>query len=225
MEFLEKIMPNVVAISDQFLEATWETLFMTIITCLFAFAIGLVVGVFLVLYMPGGLKENKAVYNVLDKVVNIGRSIPFVILIALLGGFTRLIMGTAIGTAGALVPLIVGTIPFYARQVQNALLEIDPGVIEAALAMGSTTTEIVSRVYLKEAIPGLIRVSALTVINVIGLTAMAGVVGGGGLGDLAINRGYQRYQNDVILVATLLILIMVFISQAVADRLVKHFEH
>ncbi len=225
MEFLEKIMPNEVAISDQILEATWETLFMTIITCLFAFAIGLVVGVFLVLYMPGGLKENKAVYNVLDKVVNIGRSIPFVILIALLGGFTRLIMGTAIGTAGALVPLIVGTIPFYARQVQNALLEIDPGVIEAALAMGSTTTEIVSRVYLKEAIPGLIRVSALTVINVIGLTAMAGVVGGGGLGDLAINRGYQRYQNDVILVATLLILIMVFISQAVADRLVKHFEH
>ena len=225
MEFLEKIMPNVVAISDQFVEATWETLFMTVITCLFAFAIGLVIGVFLVLYMPGGLKENKAVYNVLDKVVNIGRSIPFVILIALLGGFTRLIMGTAIGTAGALVPLIVGTIPFYARQVQNALLEIDPGVIEAALAMGSTTTEIVSRVYLKEAIPGLIRVSALTVINVIGLTAMAGVVGGGGLGDLAINRGYQRYQNDVILVATLLILIMVFISQAVADRLVKHFEH
>ncbi|KAA9293649.1 methionine ABC transporter permease [Aerococcus urinae] len=225
MEFLEKIMPNVVAISDQFVEATWETLFMTVITCLFAFAIGLVIGVFLVLYMPGGLKENKAVYNVLDKVVNIGRSIPFVILIALLGGFTRLIMGTAIGTAGALVPLIVGTIPFYARQVQNALLEIDPGVIEAALAMGSTTTEIVTRVYLKEAIPGLIRVSALTVINVIGLTAMAGVVGGGGLGDLAINRGYQRYQNDVILVATLLILIMVFISQAVADRLVKHFEH
>ncbi|MDK7196108.1 methionine ABC transporter permease [Aerococcus urinae] len=225
MEFLEKIMPNVVAISDQFVEATWETLFMTVITCLFAFAIGLVIGVFLVLYMPGGLKENKAVYNVLDKVVNIGRSIPFVILIALLGGFTRLIMGTAIGTAGALVPLIVGTIPFYARQVQNALLEIDPGVIEAALAMGSTTTEIVTRVYLKEAIPGLIRVSALTVINVIGLTAMAGAVGGGGLGDLAINRGYQRYQNDVILVATLLILIMVFISQAVADRLVKHFEH
>ncbi|KAA9242719.1 MULTISPECIES: methionine ABC transporter permease [Aerococcus] len=225
MEFLEKIMPNVVAISDQFVEATWETLFMTVITCLFAFAIGLVIGVFLVLYMPGGLKENKAVYNVLDKVVNIGRSIPFVILIALLGGFTRLIMGTAIGTAGALVPLIVGTIPFYARQVQNALLEIDPGVIEAALAMGSTTIEIVTRVYLKEAIPGLIRVSALTVINVIGLTAMAGVVGGGGLGDLAINRGYQRYQNDVILVATLLILIMVFISQAVADRLVKHFEH
>ncbi|KAA9235069.1 MULTISPECIES: methionine ABC transporter permease [Aerococcus] len=225
MEFLEKIIPNVVAISDQFVEATWETLFMTVITCLFAFAIGLVIGVFLVLYMPGGLKENKAVYNVLDKVVNIGRSIPFVILIALLGGFTRLIMGTAIGTAGALVPLIVGTIPFYARQVQNALLEIDPGVIEAALAMGSTTTEIVTRVYLKEAIPGLIRVSALTVINVIGLTAMAGVVGGGGLGDLAINRGYQRYQNDVILVATLLILIMVFISQAVADRLVKHFEH
>ncbi|KAA9299908.1 MULTISPECIES: methionine ABC transporter permease [Aerococcus] len=225
MEFLEKIMPNVVAISDQFVEATWETLFMTVITCFFAFAIGLVIGVFLVLYMPGGLKENKAVYNVLDKVVNIGRSIPFVILIALLGGFTRLIMGTAIGTAGALVPLIVGTIPFYARQVQNALLEIDPGVIEAALAMGSTTTEIVTRVYLKEAIPGLIRVSALTIINVIGLTAMAGVVGGGGLGDLAINRGYQRYQNDVILVATLLILIMVFISQAVADRLVKHFEH
>ena len=225
MTFFKTIMPNVLAIQDQMLKATLETLYMTIVTCVIGFAIGILIGVLLVLYMPGGLKENRAVYSILDKIVNIGRSIPFVILIALLGGFTRLIVGTSIGTTGSLVPLIVGTIPFYARQVQNALLEIDEGIIEAAQAMGCSIRDIVFRVYLKEAIPGLIRTSALTVINVISLTAMAGVVGGGGLGNLAITRGYQRYQNDITIVATLIILIIVFISQAIADRLVKHYEH
>lgn len=225
MAFLKTIMPNVLAIQDQMLRATLETLYMTIVTCVIGFAIGILIGVLLVLYMPGGLKENRVVYSILDKIVNIGRSIPFVILIALLGGFTRLIVGTSIGTTGSLVPLIVGTIPFYARQVQNALLEIDEGIIEAAQAMGCSIRDIVIRVYLKEAIPGLIRTSALTVINVISLTAMAGVVGGGGLGNLAITRGYQRYQNDITIVATLIILIIVFISQAIADRLVKHYEH
>ncbi|AMB92074.1 methionine ABC transporter permease [Aerococcus christensenii] len=225
MAFFKTIMPNVLAIQDQMLKATLETLYMTIVTCVIGFAIGILIGVLLVLYMPGGLKENRAVYSILDKIVNIGRSIPFVILIALLGGFTRLIVGTSIGTTGSLVPLIVGTIPFYARQVQNALLEIDEGIIEAAQAMGCSIRDIVIRVYLKEAIPGLIRTSALTVINVISLTAMAGVVGGGGLGNLAITRGYQRYQNDITIVATLIILIIVFISQAIADRLVKHYEH
>ena len=225
MAFLKTIMPNVLAIQDQMLKATLETLYMTIVTCVIGFAIGILIGVLLVLYMPGGLKENRVVYSILDKIVNIGRSIPFVILIALLGGFTRLIVGTSIGTTGSLVPLIVGTIPFYARQVQNALLEIDEGIIEAAQAMGCSIRDIVIRVYLKEAIPGLIRTSALTVINVISLTAMAGVVGGGGLGNLAITRGYQRYQNDITIVATLIILIIVFISQAIADRLVKHYEH
>lgn len=225
MAFLKTIMPNVLAIQDQMLKATLETLYMTIVTCVIGFAIGILIGVLLVLYMPGGLKENRAVYSIVDKIVNIGRSIPFVILIALLGGFTRLIVGTSIGTTGSLVPLIVGTIPFYARQVQNALLEIDEGIIEAAQAMGCSIRDIVIRVYLKEAIPGLIRTSALTVINVISLTAMAGVVGGGGLGNLAITRGYQRYQNDITIVATLIILIIVFISQAIADRLVKHYEH
>ena len=225
MAFLKTIMPNALAIQDKMLKATLETLYMTIVTCVIGFAIGILIGVLLVLYMPGGLKENRAVYSILDKIVNIGRSIPFVILIALLGGFTRLIVGTSIGTTGSLVPLIVGTIPFYARQVQNALLEIDEGIIEAAQAMGCSIRDIVIRVYLKEAIPGLIRTSALTVINVISLTAMAGVVGGGGLGNLAITRGYQRYQNDITIVATLIILIIVFISQAIADRLVKHYEH
>ena len=225
MAFFKTIMPNVLAIQDQMLKATLETLYMTIVTCVIGFAIGILIGVLLVLYMPGGLKENRAVYSILDKIVNIGRSIPFVILIALLGGFTCLIVRTPIGTTGSLVPLIVGTIPFYARQVQNALLEIDEGIIEAAQAMGCSIRDIVIRVYLKEAIPGLIRTSALTVINVISLTAMAGVVGGGGLGNLAITRGYQRYQNDITIVATLIILIIVFISQAIADRLVKHYEH
>ena len=123
------------------------------------------------------------------------------------------------------MPLVVATVPFYARQIQNALVEVNPGVIEAAQAMGLSTGDIVFRVYLKEALPGIIRVSALSIINVIGLTAMAGTIGGGGLGNLAITRGYNRFQTDVTIISTIIILIIVFISQAIADRLVKKVEH
>lgn len=225
MEFLETILPHAATIPDEFLEATLETLYMTVWTAVLGFALGLVLGILLVLTQPNGLKANSAIYTVLDKVVNIFRSIPFVIMIALLVNITRLIVNTSIGTTAAIVPLVVATVPFYARQVQNALVEVNPGVIEAAQAMGSSTWDIVTRVYLKEALPGIIRVSALSIINVIGLTAMAGTIGGGGLGNLAITRGYNRFQTDVTLVSTLIILIIVFISQAIADRWVKKVEH
>lgn len=225
MGFLQTIFPNAYEIPDEFLSATLETLYMTILTCLIGFAVGLVVGILLVLTMPNGLEENKPLYNVLDKVVNVFRSIPFVIMMALLVGLTRFIVGTSIGTTAAIVPLVIATIPFYARQVQNALVEVNPGVIEAAEAMGSDTWDIVIRVYLKEALPGIIRVSALSIINVVGLTAMAGTIGGGGLGNLAITRGYNRFQGDVTLISTVIILIIVFISQAIADRIVRKVEH
>lgn len=225
MGFLQTIFPNAYEIPDEFLSATFETLYMTILTCLIGFAVGLVVGILLVLTMPNGLEENKPLYNVLDKVVNVFRSIPFVIMMALLVGLTRFIVGTSIGTTAAIVPLVIATIPFYARQVQNALVEVNPGVIEAAEAMGSDTWDIVIRVYLKEALPGIIRVSALSIINVVGLTAMAGTIGGGGLGNLAITRGYNRFQGDVTLISTVIILIIVFISQAIADRIVRKVEH
>ncbi|NLB98923.1 MAG: ABC transporter permease subunit, partial [Lactobacillales bacterium] len=138
---------------------------------------------------------------------------------------TRFIVGTSIGSTAAIVPLVISTTPFFARQIQNALLEVDPGVVEAAQAMGTSNLDIIFRVYLKEGLASIIRVSAVTIINVIGLTAMAGAVGGGGLGNLAISRGYNRFQDDVILVATGLILIIVFISQAIGNYLVKKVSH
>ncbi|MGH2063640.1 methionine ABC transporter permease [Aerococcus urinaeequi] len=225
VNFIESILPNAASIPDEFLEATIETLYMTLWTAGLGFVLGLGLGVWLVLTQPKGLKANAAVYGVLDKFVNIFRSIPFVIMIALLVNITRLIAGTSIGTTAAIVPLVVATVPFYARQIQNALVEVNPGVIEAAQAMGLSTGDIVFRVYLKEALPGIIRVSALSIINVIGLTAMAGTIGGGGLGNLAITRGYNRFQTDVTIISTIIILIIVFISQAIADRLVKKVEH
>ncbi|MFV8785396.1 methionine ABC transporter permease [Aerococcus urinaeequi] len=225
MNFIESILPNAASIPDEFLEATIETLYMTLWTAGLGFVLGLGLGVWLVLTQPKGLKANAAVYGVLDKFVNVFRSIPFVIMIALLVNITRLIAGTSIGTTAAIVPLVVATVPFYARQIQNALVEVNPGVIEAAQAMGLSTGDIVFRVYLKEALPGIIRVSALSIINVIGLTAMAGTIGGGGLGNLAITRGYNRFQTDVTIISTIIILIIVFISQAIADRLVKKVEH
>jgi len=225
MNFLETLLPNAIEIPDEFPQATLETLYMSIITAVLAFALGLGLGIWLILTQSNGLKENAAVYGILDKLVNVFRSIPFVIMIALLVNLTRAIAGTSIGTTAAIVPLVVATIPFYARQIQNALVEVNPGVIEAAQAMGTSTWDIVTRVYLKEALPGIIRVSALSIINVIGLTAMAGTIGGGGLGNLAITRGYNRFQTDVTIISTIIILIIVFISQAIADRLVKKVEH
>ncbi|MFZ2774212.1 MAG: ABC transporter permease subunit, partial [Trichococcus flocculiformis] len=146
-------------------------------------------------------------------------------LMALIVPFTRLVVGTSIGTTASIVPLVVATVPFYARQIQNALVEVDAGVIEAAQSMGASPGEIIFRVYLKEGLPGIIRVSSVTIINLIGLTAMAGAIGGGGLGNLAITRGYNRFQNDVTLVATIIILIIVFISQAIGNALVKKVSH
>lgn len=223
--FFERYFPNVVAISDEFVEATIQTLYMTFWTALIAGILGIILGIVLVVTRPGGILESRGLFELLDKIINIVRSIPFIILLALLGTTTRLIVGTTIGETAALVPLIAGIIPFFARQIEIALLEVDPGVIEAAEAMGTSPLGIIVRVYLPEGLAGIIRVSALTIINVIGLTAMAGAVGAGGLGNLAITRGYNRFQNDVTIMATLIILVLVFLSQFVSNLLVKKVSH
>lgn len=223
--FFERYFPNVVAISDEFVEATIQTLYMTFWTALIAGILGIILGIVLVVTRPGGILDSRGLFELLDKIINIVRSIPFIILLALLGTTTRLIVGTTIGETAALVPLIAGIIPFFARQIEIALLEVDPGVIEAAEAMGTSPLGIIVRVYLPEGLAGIIRVSALTIINVIGLTAMAGAVGAGGLGNLAITRGYNRFQNDVTIMATLIILILVFFSQFVSNLLVKKVSH
>lgn len=223
--FIITFLPNVSEIWDEVLLSTWETLYMTLVAGLIAGILGVILGVILVVTEDGGILESRHLYNVLDKLVNIFRSLPFIILMALIVPFTRLVVGTSIGTTASIVPLVVATVPFYARQIQNALVEVDAGVIEAAQSMGASPWEIIFRVYLKEGLPGIIRVSSVTIINLIGLTAMAGAIGGGGLGNLAITRGYNRFQNDVTLVATIIILIIVFISQAIGNALVKKVSH
>lgn len=224
-QFLTRYFPNVIEIQDEVIESTFQTIYMVLITAAVAGILGILLGVVLVVTSPNGILENKRIYNFLDQFVNIFRSLPFIIMMALIVPFTRLLVGTSIGTSAAIVPLVVGTTPFFARQIQNALLEVDEGIIEAAQAMGSTPLEIIFRVYLKEGLIPIIRVSSLTIINLIGLTAMAGAIGGGGLGNLAIARGYNRFQTDVTLVATVLILLLVFISQGIGNYLIRKISH
>ncbi|MDT2768263.1 ABC transporter permease [Globicatella sulfidifaciens] len=225
MQFIETNMPDVYKLLDDIVKASWETVYMLLLTIIFAGILGLIVGVMVTVTRPGGILENKVIYKILDAFINIFRSIPFIILLALLINVTRFIVGTTIGSTAASVPIIIATIPFFARQVEIALLEVDSGVIEAAQSMGCSPWDIIVRVYLREGLPSLLRVSASTVINVISLTAMAGAVAGGGLGTIAIARGYNRSKMDVILVATFLILVIVFVTQLIFNWIIKKIEH
>lgn len=221
-------MPNVVANwsgDNGFEVAIYQTLYMTFISAIFAGILGIILGIALLVTDANGILPHKRLYYVLDKLVNLFRSIPFVVLLAVIGPFTKLIVGQTIGPTGALVPLIIGTAPFFARQVQLALVEVDPGIIEAAQAMGLSPWQIIYHVYLKEGLPELIRSATLTLISLIGLTAMAGAVGGGGLGNMAIAVGYQRFENDVTILSMILILILVFIVQGIGDFAVKKLQH
>lgn len=222
---IEKYFPHVVSAQADFIAAFWETVYMTFWAALIGGGLGIVVGVVLLVTRPKGLLENRVVYEGLTKLINVVRAIPFIILLALLAVTTRFLVGTTIGAQAALVPMIVAIVPFFARQIENALLEVDQGVIEAAEAMGTSPIGIIFRVYLLEGLPSILRVAALTIINVIGLTAMAGAVGAGGLGNLAIARGYNRFQTDVTLVATLLLLLLVFVSQFVLNTIIKKISH
>lgn len=216
---------NSLAIKEQFLIETRATLYMTLVTALIAGILGLAIGVALVVTGKGGILENKKIYSVLDKLVNITRSIPFVIIIALVASFTRFLVGTTIGSTAAIVPLVCGTVPFFSRQVENSLVEVDKGIIEAARSMGDSPLQIIFGVYLREGLAGLVRVSQLTLISLVGLTAMAGAVGSGGLGNLAISQGFNRFQNDVTLVSTMIILVIVFVIQYIGNVIIKRIIH
>ncbi|MCM3731334.1 ABC transporter permease [Fictibacillus nanhaiensis] len=203
---------------DVVLEATKETLYMSAISVLVTFILGLALGLALYLTAPGNLWENKFLNSVIAIIVNVFRSIPFIILIILLIPFTRFIVGTMLGAEAALPALIVGAAPFYARMVEIALREIDKGVIEAAKSMGATNTQIIFKVLIPESTPALVSGITVTAIALVSYTAMAGVVGAGGLGNLAYMEGYQRDNADVTLVSTVLILIIVFVIQWIGDR-------
>jgi D-methionine transport system permease protein len=198
-------------------EATRETVYMTGVSVLVTFILGTFLGLLLFLTSRGNMWENKAVNTVISGIVNIFRSIPFIILIVLLIPFTTLLLGTMIGEDAALPALIIGAAPFYARMVEIGLREIDKGVIEAAKSMGATTNTIIWKVLLPESMPALVSGITVTAIALVGYTAMAGAIGAGGLGNLAYNYGFQRNQNDVTFVATVIILIIVFIIQFIGD--------
>jgi len=204
--------------------ATTETLYMTAISVVATFILGMLLGLLLFLTGKDNLWENKAVNTIISAFVNIFRSIPFIILIVLLIPFTTILVGSMIGENAALPALIVGAAPFYARMVEIGLREIDKGVIEAAKSMGASASTIIFKVLLPESMPALVSGITVTAIALVGYTAMAGVIGAGGLGNLAFLEGYQRNQNDVTLIATIIILIIVFIIQFLGDIITSKID-
>ena len=224
-EILAKYIPNVLNNQAELIRCIKETLVMVSISGIISLVFGVLLGVILVVTKKGNILENTHINNIFDKAINTFRSIPFIILLAALIPLTRMIVGTAIGTKGAIVPLVFGTVPFFARQIETALFEVDKGVIEAAQAMGSGPWEIIFRVYLRESLPGIIRGITITFVSLIGLSAMAGSIGGGGLGDFAIRYGYQRFQIDITYVTIIILLILVSIIQGLGNLLIKKITH
>lgn len=203
-------------------EATLDTLIMTGGSLLFTVLLGLPLGVVLFLTGRRQLLENRILYTVLSLVVNVLRSVPFVILLIVMIPFTVWLIGTSIGVAGAIPPLVAGATPFFARLVENVLREIDRGIVEACQAMGAQTHQIIAAL-LPEALPGLLAATTVTAIALVSYAAMSGVIGGGGLGDLAVRFGYQRFQTDVMVVTVVILIALVQLLQLAGDRLVLHF--
>jgi D-methionine transport system permease protein len=213
------------AIINLLVKGTLETIFMTLASGLLGFVIGLPLGITLFLTRKGQFLENKAVYNILSFFINIFRSIPFIILIVWMIPFTRSIVGTSIGMFAALVPLSIGAAPFIARLVENCILEIPSGLIEAARAMGAKPIQIVNKVLLPEALPSLINAATITLITLVGYSSLGGAVGAGGLGQIGYQYGYVGYDTLVMNVVLVLLIIIVFIIQLLGDKLSKKFNH
>lgn len=220
-----KLFPNVIEFASDFPQAIIDTLLMLVISGLISVVIGIFLAVIVVVTRKDGLKENEPVFWILDKIINLFRSIPFIILIPTVAVLSRALFGTTIGIEGALVPLVIGTAPFVARQMESAIMEIDPGIIEASIVMGLSTKEIIFDVYLRENIPGMIRGLTISFIALVGQIAIVGSVGAGGLGDMAIRYGLQRSMGDITFVVIILILILISIVQAIGDKLVEKTTH
>ncbi len=202
-----------------------ESLYMICASSGIAFLLGMPMGIVLSVTDRGNILENRPINSALSVIVNVGRSVPFIILMVAIIPLTRLIVGTSIGTNAAIVPLSLAATPFVARVVESALREIDQGVIEAALSMGARPMEIIYKVLLPEALPAIIAGLTLTLINLVGYSAMAGAIGGGGLGDIAIRYGYQRFKPDIMLITVVILVLMVQFFQFVGDRLAAMTRH
>ena len=223
--WLNEWFPYVMKKPDQFLQSIEETLIMIAWAGGLMLLFGLFFGIVLTVTREGGIMECKIVYHILDKVINLFRSIPFVILIAVLMNLTKWLMGTRIGVRGVIVPLVFGSVPFFARQVEAALWGVDRGLVEASQAMGVRPLGIVFRVYLREGLPALSRGATITLISLVGLTAMAGYVGAGGLGDYAITYGYNYNRTDIVWAAVIAIVIIVSLIQVIGSLIAKKNTH
>lgn len=207
--------------SETLLKAIWETIYMVFVSTALAYVFGLPLGIILVVTEKGHIMENRAVNKVLGAIINAARSVPFIIMLILVIPLTRLIVGTFIGTTASIVPLTISAIPFVARLVETSLKELDYGLVEAALSMGAKNSEIIMKVLVPEAAPSIILGVAITMINLVGYSAMAGIVGGGGLGTLAYYYGYQRYQYDVLWITVILLIVMVQGVQIIGDKMTQ----
>ena len=207
--------------TDMMIKATIETIYMVIGSTFFSVILGFIPAIILTLTAPDGLKPNKIIYSILDFIVNVFRSFPFIILMIIVIPVTRAIAGKAIGTNAALVPLTISAIPFVARVIESALRGVDPGLIEAAKSFGASDWQIIFRVYLKEALPSILSGITLTMISLIGYSAMGGAIGAGGLGDVAIRKGYQGYNFSYLVVTGIILIIFVQVIQTVGNYLFK----
>lgn len=205
-------------------DGTLDTLIMTSVSTVFAYLLGLPLGVALILTRPHGIRPNALVYRVLDWIINVGRSLPFIILMVAIMPFTKFIIGTKIGIRGAIVPLVVSAAPFIARMVETSLSEVDAGIVEAAQSMGASTLQIVRKVYLSEARPSLILGGAISIVTILSYTAIAGTVGAGGLGDIAIRYGHNRYEPVVMWVTVIILIILVQLIQLSFTSLSKTID-
>jgi D-methionine transport system permease protein len=213
---------------EQMLQLVWkgllETLYMVPVSTVLAYIAGIPLGIILVITSPGHITENRLVNFVLGIIINVGRSIPFIILLVFLIPFTRWIVGTFIGTTAVIVPLTVAAIPFVARMVESSLKEIPWGVIEAALAMGASPMQIIRKVLIPESMPSLILGATITTITLIGYSAMAGFVGGGGLGDVSLRYGFYRYETELMFIVIIVLIVLVQVLQMIGDKIAARLD-
>lgn len=206
---------------DLLIAGTWQTIVMTVISTFFAYLFGLPLGVLVTITSPGSLRPRRALNTVLGWIVNIGRSIPFIILLVALIPLSRFLVGTSLGVVGAIVPLVIAATPFIARMVESSLQEVSAGCIEAAESFGASTLQIIWKVMLPEALPSLVRGGSIAFITIFGYSAMAGAIGAGGLGDIAVRYGYYRYQNDVMFATIIILIVLVQVVQMFGDRIAR----
>lgn len=224
-EVITYFLPHIDRLGPELIECFWQTATMVAVSGTIAWFLGVAIGVLLVITRQGGLWENSWVFLSLDKSIDIIRSIPFIILIVLLIPLSRFLVGTGSGVTGSFVALVFGTVPFFARQIESVLSDLDDGLIEASLAMGFSVPQIIFGVYLRESIPGITRVTLITFVSFIGITAIAGAIGAGGLGDFAIRYGYQMGYRDMIWLTVIIILAVITVVQCFGQWIIRKTSH